>query len=46
LGIDIVTVTVTDGGCFYFDDTGLMGCPRQPLNASATAAGTTPNPDP
>ena len=33
--LDVVTVTVTDGGCFHYDK--LAGCPRQPLNASAAA---------
>lgn len=42
--IDIVTVTVTDGWCFYYDETLLTGCPRQPLslNASATATAAPP----
>lgn len=26
---DVVTVTATDGGCYYYDNTRLTGCPRE-----------------
>ena len=26
---DVVTVSASDGGCYYYDDTRLTGCPRQ-----------------
>ena len=36
----MVTVTVMDGGCYYYDETRLTGCPREPSNVSTTNAST------
>ena len=41
-GTDVVTVTVSDGGCYYYDDTRLTGCPRQPAAAASAPLDNSP----